>query len=185
MDIGLVGKTALITGGSSGVGRAIALALAAEGTHIAIADLNKDDTLLQEIQALGAHAFYVPTDVSNESHINAMVKTTIAELGHLDLFINNMLIPGHFQTALTRGISAEHATVMRQQIPLRRLGSTEELAAAALLLLSDKLSPYTTGAELTVDGGLHLRPLPLYSDDDIQNMNQSSFENCHDEESNG
>lgn len=70
MDIGLVGKTALITGGSSGVGRAIALALAAEGTHIAIADLNKDDTLLQEIQALGAHAFYVPTDVSNESHIN-------------------------------------------------------------------------------------------------------------------
>ena len=74
---------------------------------------------------------------------------------------------------------------MRQQIPLRRLGSTEELAAAALLLLSDKLSPYTTGAELTVDGGLHLRPLPLYSDDDIQNMNQSSFENCHDEESNG
>jgi NAD(P)-dependent dehydrogenase (short-subunit alcohol dehydrogenase family) len=60
---------------------------------------------------------------------------------------------------------------MKSQIPLRRLGRTDELGPAAVLLLSDRLSPYTTGAELTVDGGLHLRPLPLYSDDEIRAMN--------------
>ena len=83
----------------------------------------------------------------------------------------NMLIPGHYPTGLTDGISAETEQTMRDQIPLRRLGRPEELGPAAILLLSDVLSPYTTGTELTVDGGLHLRPLPLYHDDEIRQMN--------------
>ena len=42
---------------------------------------------------------------------------------------------------------------------------------AAVLLLSDKLSSYTTGTYLIVDGGLHLHPLPIYADDEISAMN--------------
>ena len=72
----------------------------------------------------------------------------------------NLLVPGHFETPLTAGIKAEQAAILRREIPLRRFGSTHELAATAVLLLSDQLSPYTTGAEFVVDGGLHLRPLP-------------------------
>jgi 3-oxoacyl-[acyl-carrier protein] reductase len=84
----------------------------------------------------------------------------------------NLLVPGHYPTGLTAGVSEETERIMRSQIPLRRLGRTAELGPAAVLLLSDKLSPYTTGAELTVDGGLHLRPLPLWTDDELMRMNQ-------------
>ena len=83
----------------------------------------------------------------------------------------NLLVPGHFVTPLTEGISSKQAEILLGQIPLRRFGRTRELAATALLLLSDRLSPYTTGAEFVVDGGLHLRPLPMYSDGEILSMN--------------
>lgn len=83
----------------------------------------------------------------------------------------NMITPGHYPTHLTAGISAEHERVMKGQIPLRRLGATDELGPAAVLLLSDVLSSYTTGCDLVVDGGLSLRPLPLLSDDRIAELN--------------
>src|SRR5689334_22111145 len=73
MDTGLSGKTALITGGSSGIGRAISLALASEGVHIAIADVMKDDETLREIEAHNVRALYIPTDVSDEAQIVQML----------------------------------------------------------------------------------------------------------------
>ena len=48
----------------------------------------------------------------------------------------------------------------------------QELAWPAMLLLSDKLSGFTTGAEWIVDGGQNLRPLPFYSDEAIEQMNR-------------
>jgi NAD(P)-dependent dehydrogenase (short-subunit alcohol dehydrogenase family) len=54
----------------------------------------------------------------------------------------------------------QRANLLRE-VPLEREGITDELCATALLLLSDKLSPYTTGAEFVVDGGLRLRALSL------------------------
>ena len=83
----------------------------------------------------------------------------------------NMLVPGHFVTPLTQDISDEKANIVRGEIPLRRFGQPDELAATALLLLSDRLSPYTTGAEFVVDGGLHLRPLPLVTEEQVLLMN--------------
>ncbi|MFQ5857654.1 MAG: SDR family NAD(P)-dependent oxidoreductase [Anaerolineae bacterium] len=83
----------------------------------------------------------------------------------------NLLVPGHFPTRLTADLPDDRARKLVHQIPLRRFGYPEECGPAAVLLLSDKLSPYTTGAELAVSGGLHLRPLDLYSDDEIFKMN--------------
>ena len=60
---------------------------------------------------------------------------------------------------------------VKREIPLKRLGNTEELGPSAILLLSDKLSPYTTGSELVVDGGLKLRPLPIFSNNELIKMN--------------
>jgi enoyl-[acyl-carrier-protein] reductase (NADH) len=53
---------------------------------------------------------------------------------------------------------------------MRRIGRIEEVGATAVLLLSDKLSGYTTGSDFVVDGGYHLRPLELFTDEEIRRM---------------
>lgn len=83
----------------------------------------------------------------------------------------NMLTPGLYLTRLTSNFDLDRQKRMKVDIPLRRPGNPEELGAAAVLLLSDRLSSYTTGSELVVDGGLKLRPLPLFSDEEIRNLN--------------
>jgi 3-oxoacyl-[acyl-carrier protein] reductase len=265
MNSGLQGKTALITAGGSGIGRGIALALAAEGVNVAIASRNPDPQTVQEIQAFGVEALRLVADVTDESQVADMVQQTIAAFGHLDLYVNNaawawhqpityitteawlstintnlsscvwacrevckrmikrrqgsilivgstaqharsygeaayhvsktglkvfmtslaiemapygirvnLLVPGHFPTKLTSGLSDDRARTLIHEIPMRRFGHPEECGPAAVLLLSDKLSPYTTGAELVISGGLHLRPLNLRSDDEIRMMNEVS-----------
>jgi NAD(P)-dependent dehydrogenase (short-subunit alcohol dehydrogenase family) len=83
----------------------------------------------------------------------------------------NTLIPGYFPTHLTGSISRAALDVLVHQIPLRRPGRVEEVGAQAVVLLSDKLSPYTTGASIVIDGGLHLRPLPFYTDEQLLALN--------------
>lgn len=82
----------------------------------------------------------------------------------------NMIIPGHYVTRLTGGFVGEPLERFKKEIPLRRTGEVEEVGPAAVLLLSDKLSGYTTGASLIIDGGLHLRPLPK-SDEELRGLN--------------
>jgi NAD(P)-dependent dehydrogenase (short-subunit alcohol dehydrogenase family) len=77
------------------------------------------------------------------------------ELAGSDVRVN-LLVPGRFETALNPRAAAADAG----DIPLGRVGTPEECGPAALLLLSDALGSYITGAELVVSGGLHLRPLP-------------------------
>ena len=86
----------------------------------------------------------------------------------------NMLTPGYFPTGVSKHIAegedGEKAVI--DTIPLGRAGDLgEDIGPAAAFLLSDRLSGYTTGSELVVDGGLSLRPLPYYSDDEIRDMN--------------
>ncbi len=89
MNLGLENKTALVTGGGRGIGRAIALALAKEGTHVAIASRNPEVETIQEIEALGVKALRLGVDVSDEQQTVGMIKQTIEEFGHLDMFVNN------------------------------------------------------------------------------------------------
>ena len=116
-------------------------------------------------QAYGEAAYHI-----SKTGLRVYKNTLAIEMAPQGIRVN-LLVPGHFVTPLTENISGEQAQVLRGQIPLRRFGQTQELAATAVLLLSDKLSPYTTGAEYVVDGGLHLRPLPMYSDGQILAMN--------------
>jgi NAD(P)-dependent dehydrogenase (short-subunit alcohol dehydrogenase family) len=83
----------------------------------------------------------------------------------------NLLVPGHYQTKLTANIPAETEQKLRQQIPLRRFGHTDECGSAALFLLSDTTAGYITGAELIVDGGLSLRPMFFESDEELKTLN--------------
>jgi glucose 1-dehydrogenase len=89
MDTGLKGKTALITGGSSGIGMGIALVLAEEGVDLVIASRNPDPVVIKELKPKGIKCISVSADVSYEEQTVKMINQAISELGHLDIYINN------------------------------------------------------------------------------------------------
>jgi NAD(P)-dependent dehydrogenase (short-subunit alcohol dehydrogenase family) len=89
METGLRGKTALVTGGSSGIGRGIALVLADEGVDLAIASRNPDPAVIEEIAATGVKVIPIHADLSKEENAIRMVNEAIAGLGHLDFYVNN------------------------------------------------------------------------------------------------
>lgn len=92
MDLGLVGKNAVITGGSKGIGRSIALALAAEGANIAICARSQGplDATAEEIRGLGVTAVSESCDVGDESALNGFLDRARAELGSVDILVANV-----------------------------------------------------------------------------------------------
>lgn len=89
----LAGKVALITGGDSGIGRAVALLFAEEGADIAIAYLNEDEDAF-EIQRIveeefGRSCLLIGGDIRKERHCQKIVDRTIKEYGKLDILVNN------------------------------------------------------------------------------------------------
>jgi len=87
----LKNKTALVTGAGKGIGKAVALALAAEGVHVGlIARTEKDlQTVADEIKALGVNVAYATADISNRAEVEAAVASISAALGAVDILINN------------------------------------------------------------------------------------------------
>jgi 3-oxoacyl-[acyl-carrier protein] reductase len=83
---------ALVTGGASGIGRAIALAFAEEGAVVAIADLAPADIIQEVVAAIagrGGKAFAIRTDVADEAEVFALFETVERRLGGLDILVNN------------------------------------------------------------------------------------------------
>ena len=87
----LSGKAALVTGASRGIGRAIALAMGAAGADVAVAARSEGDleSLAAEIEKLGRRCLVVPTDVTERDAIQNVVDRTVAELGGLQILVNN------------------------------------------------------------------------------------------------
>jgi NAD(P)-dependent dehydrogenase (short-subunit alcohol dehydrogenase family) len=260
MDAGISGLRALITGGPTGIGFAIAKGLAGEGADLVLASLSPGAGAAQQLRDLGVRAEWIYADVASEHGVVDMVENAIEVFGGIDLFVNNaagswhepitkltstawektlatnlsacayacreigrhfigqghgsilivgstaghvplyreaayrvskaglkslmevvaielvpygirvnMLTPGAFLTDLTKDLPPRQ--LGGSFIPSRRPGETSELAAAATLLLSDRLSSYTVGAELVVDGGFRLRPMDLLTDEEISALN--------------
>ena len=89
------GKVAVVTGAAQGIGEAYAHGLAAEGAAIVVADLSpKGKDVADAINADGGRAIFVETDVSSAESANAMAERAVAELGGIDLLVNNAAIYG-------------------------------------------------------------------------------------------
>jgi NAD(P)-dependent dehydrogenase (short-subunit alcohol dehydrogenase family) len=92
MDLGLAAKVALVTGGSRGIGRAIAEAFAQEGTHVSIcgrtpADLSK---AADAIKAKGVEALVVEADLTRSGEAEKVLQATLDRFGRLDILVNNV-----------------------------------------------------------------------------------------------
>jgi NAD(P)-dependent dehydrogenase (short-subunit alcohol dehydrogenase family) len=241
METGLRDSRALVAGGASGIGRAIAVALEHEGAAVAVVDRDEPDVGTARLRhrlgapeasaraveqaaaalggldlvvytaavarhepaleltadaweatmasnlagcvwtcresgrhlaaqgggavlVVGSTSVYTPAPGesiyrASKAALKAFVEVLALELAPAAVRVN-LLTPGAVDTPLTAGMTAARREALLAEIPLRRQARPEELTATALLLLSDRLSPYTTGAEFVVDGGIRLRPMP-------------------------
>ncbi|HVV75438.1 MAG TPA: SDR family oxidoreductase [Mycobacteriales bacterium] len=88
----LAGKAAIITGGDSGIGRAVAIAYAREGADVLVSYLSEDDDAkdtAQYVEQAGRRVVLMKGDVSDPSHCRDIVATAVAEFGRLDILVNN------------------------------------------------------------------------------------------------
>jgi len=242
----LTGKVALVTGASRGIGRAIAVALAARGAHVvAVARANNADATVEAIRAAGGQATAVGADVTDPASVEAMLAAALQHTGRLDVLVNNagiardqlmlrmkradwdevlatnltaaftivqaalkpmirqrggriisigsvvgqmgnagqanyaaskagligfskavarevasrqitvnVVAPGLVATDMTQALTDKAQGDWSAQIPLGRVGTPEDVAAAVCFLASDEAS-YITGQVLAVNGGMY------------------------------
>jgi len=94
MENSFKNKVAIVTGGSSGIGRATALAFVKKGVKVVIADWKENQETMDLIENLGGEAIFVKCDVSKAADVKELVEKTIATFGHLDYAFNNAGIEG-------------------------------------------------------------------------------------------
>ena len=87
----LRGKTALVTGGGRGIGRAIALGLAEEGAQVAVADILRDnaESVRREIEAFGVKGLGLGVDLTRRAEVTSAVDGILAQWGQIDVLVNN------------------------------------------------------------------------------------------------
>ena len=87
----LAGKTAIVTGGGTGIGKSIAIEFARAGADVAVCSrkLEHLEAVAKEIAGLGRRTFAVAVDVRQEDQIQGIVERAVSEFGHLDIMVNN------------------------------------------------------------------------------------------------
>ena len=92
----LKGKTAIVTGGGRGIGKAIALAFAREGANVAVVSRTEKEIAQTaiEIMSLGQRALPIKADVSDKRDVEHLVRATVRKFGGLDILVNNASILG-------------------------------------------------------------------------------------------
>lgn len=152
----LDGKVAIITGASSGIGRATALVFARHGAKLALGDVTTDDGYETErlVKELGAEAFFLTTDVTSSEQMAELVRATVETYGTLDCAFNNAGIEGDMAPTADITDANWHRVLdinlrgvwlgMRHEIPemLAGGGAIVNTASVAGLVGFANLAPY-------------------------------------------
>lgn len=152
-------KVAIVTGGGTGIGKAISLAVASEGAAVVVAarNLSRLEEVVKEIKSRGGKAKAIQTDIADHEQVQRMVAQTIEEFGHIDILVNNAAI-GTFNNADVADMNLDNwrdalavnlsgtmlcsKEVLKVMIP-RRSGSIINISSVAGLSGVPKESPYS------------------------------------------
>jgi NAD(P)-dependent dehydrogenase (short-subunit alcohol dehydrogenase family) len=154
----LDGKVALVTGASAGIGKATALALAAEGAAVLVTDVDaaRGPQVVHDIEAKGGRAAFVPVDVTDDAQVAAAVSEGVRRFGGLDVAFNNAgiegeqaptheMAPENWQRVLAVNLTGVW-TCMRHEIPAmlqRGGGSIINCSSVAGLVGFPAIAAYT------------------------------------------
>ena len=142
-------KTASVTGGSAGIGSAIAKRFALGGAHVVIADIHGAQAAAAELSALGPEALGLTADISSESDVEKLVKATIEKFGRIDILINNAAM-----VALPKPFEEIGATDWRRMMEVNTLGPYLCCRAVAPHMRRQKSGRVINIASTTVHTGL-------------------------------
>lgn len=106
MEATFKNKVAIVTGGSSGIGKSTALAFAQKGAKVVVVDWIENSETMNLIKNLGAEAIFIKCDVSKTEDVKAMVEKTIETFGRLDYAYNNAGVEG--ESAVTQDCTEEN-----------------------------------------------------------------------------
>jgi len=116
----LTGRRAVITGGDSGIGRAVAIAFAREGADVLISHLPEEEKDAQEtvrlVEEAGRKAVAVPGDIRDEAHCGRIVERAVGELGGLDILVNNAAYQMAQQGGITDITTEQFDRVMKTNL---------------------------------------------------------------------
>ena len=152
MEVRLSGRTAVVTGGASGLGRAIALRFADEGAFVVVGDIRRDPreggAATEEL--LGDRGAFLEADASRWTDLDRLV-TVAVDYGPRGVLVN-AVAPGKILTGSPEQQDPDTLAYSQSRTPFHRLGRPDDVAGAALFLASDD-SGYVSGVNLLVDGG--------------------------------
>ena len=149
----LEGMVALVTGGDSGIGRAVAVLFAREGADVAITYLSEDrdaDETRRHVEAEGGRCIAIAADVKDSDACESVVEEVVAEFGRLDVLVNNAAFQMHAEAL--EDITDEHL----QQTLQTNIAGYFHMARAALPHMSEGASIINTGSETALFGNKHL-----------------------------
>ena len=151
----LTGKKAVITGGDSGIGRAVAIAFAREGADVLIAYLPEEEddarSTAELVEKAGRKAVTVPGDIRDEGHCTAIVERAVGELGGVDILVNNaayqMAQPGGITDITTDQFDRVMKTNLYAMFWLSK-AAVPHMAAGSSIINTASIQAYQSSPEL-------------------------------------
>ncbi|WP_280398709.1 SDR family NAD(P)-dependent oxidoreductase [Nocardia carnea] len=132
MDLGLDGKRAIVTGGSKGIGLAVARGLAAEGVDVVLAARSAEalDSAARAVAGdTGRRVLAVPTDTGDDEQVRELVWRTVSELGGVDILVNAAATP--WSAGSPTGLADTTDEVVRREVEIKVLGYLRTARAVA------------------------------------------------------